>query len=46
VAVQTRNRIHIEWDAGTLCEGDEPITEEVLLKSSTTNMLLGVGDIV
>jgi hypothetical protein len=33
VAVRTCNRFHIEWDASTLSEGNEPITEEVLLKS-------------
>ena len=31
VAVQTCNRIHIEWDVSTFCDGDEPITEETLL---------------
>ena len=33
VTVRTRNRIHIEWDASNLRDGDEPITEETLLKS-------------
>jgi hypothetical protein len=28
VAVRTKNRVYIEWDASTLREGDEPITEE------------------
>ena len=26
VAVRTKYRVHIEWDASTLREGDEPIT--------------------
>ena len=43
VAVLPRNKVHIEWEQSTLREGDESITEE---RQSTTNMLLGVGDIV
>jgi hypothetical protein len=27
VAVRTKNRVHIEWDASTFREGDEPITD-------------------
>jgi hypothetical protein len=41
VAVRTRNRIHIECDASILCEGDEPITEEVLLKSKYNKHVIG-----
>jgi hypothetical protein len=41
LAVRTRNRIHIEWDASTLREGDEPITEEVLLKSKYNKHVIG-----
>jgi hypothetical protein len=41
VAVRTCNRIHIEWDASTLREGDEPITEEVLLKSKYNKHVIG-----
>jgi hypothetical protein len=41
VAVRTRNQIHIEWDASTLREGDEPITEEVLLKSKYNKHVIG-----
>jgi hypothetical protein len=46
LVVRTPNRIHIEWDASTLREGDEPITEEVLLKSKYNKHVIGVGDIV
>ena len=35
VAVRTKNRVHIEWDASTLHDGDE-----------ATSMLLEVGGIV
>jgi hypothetical protein len=31
VVVQTRNRVHIQWDTSTLRDGDEAITEETLL---------------
>ena len=41
VAVRTRNQIHIEWDASTLHEGDESITEEVLLKSKYNKHVIG-----
>ena len=41
IVVQTRNRIHIEWDACTLCEGDKSITEEVLLKSKYNKHVIG-----
>jgi hypothetical protein len=40
VAVRTKNRVHIEWDASTLREGDEPITEETLLKSKYNNHVI------
>ena len=33
VAVKTRNRVHIQWNADCLREGDTPISEEVLMKS-------------
>jgi hypothetical protein len=41
VAVRTKNRVHIEWDASTLREGDEPITEETLLKSKYNKHVIG-----
>jgi hypothetical protein len=41
VAVQTKNRVHIEWDGSTLREGDEPITEETLLKSKYNKHVIG-----
>ena len=40
VAVRTKNRVHIEWDASTLREG-EPITEETLLKSKYNKHVIG-----
>jgi len=33
VAVKTRNRVHIQWNADCLREGGIPISEEVLMKS-------------
>jgi hypothetical protein len=41
VAVRTRNRIHIEWDTSTLRDGDEPITEETLMKSKYNKHVIG-----
>ena len=41
VAVRTNNRIHIEWDASTLRDGDIPITEETLLKSKYNKHVVG-----
>ncbi len=41
VTVPTRNRVHVEWDASTLCDGDEPITEEILLKSKYNKHVIG-----
>jgi len=33
VAVKTRNRVHIQWNADCLLEEDIPISEKVLMKS-------------
>jgi hypothetical protein len=41
VAVRTNSRIHIEWDASTLRDGDIPITEETLLKSKYNKHVVG-----
>ena len=41
VAVLTQNKIHIEWDASTLRDGDESITEEVLLKTKYNKHVIG-----
>ena len=41
VAVRNGNRIHIEWDASTLRDGDLPVTEETLLKSKYNKHVVG-----
>ena len=41
VAVRTKNRVHIQWDASTLREGDYPTTEETLLKSKYNKHVIG-----
>ena len=41
VAVLTGNKIHIEWKASTLCDGDESIAEEVLLKTKYNKHVIG-----
>ena len=33
VAVKTRGKVHIQWNEDCLRQGDQPITEEVLMKS-------------
>ncbi len=41
VAVLPRNKVHIEWEQSTLREGDESITEEVLLKTKYNKHVIG-----
>jgi len=41
VAVLPRNKVHIEWEQSTLREGDELITEEVLLKTKYNKHVIG-----
>jgi hypothetical protein len=41
VAVLTQNKVHIEWEPSTLREGDDSITEEVLLKTKYNKHVIG-----
>ena len=41
IAVRKQNKIHIEWDASTLRDGDASITQEVLLKSKYNKHVVG-----
>jgi hypothetical protein len=41
VAVLPRNKVHIEWEQSTLREGDESITEKVLLKTKYNKHVIG-----